>query len=812
MKKTLSILTAGVLLLAAVQAGLAQDGVPLAIIHCPPDAATAPPEVRTYISVVDWEEAESVEGLTAEDFVVEEDGDVVEIESVSYETAGLAVVLVVDRGGISAPEDGRIAEATGLAEDLIGKLSAPGGSGDDMVAVVGIGEDGMDPLENFTFEPVDTGRAKNALIPMVGKTVSGGTPLYEGLDVALGLLTENTDAKISDALASRRKVVVVFSDGIDPDFSETTRYDDVIRKAVEADVPIYTVGMAKPDSELSAADNLKRLAHQTKGVYQLHNDDESHAQVLDLFDRMVTQRQQYLITYETRLPKGSHTFLVSVRALSAVVEAEVPFISVLEPLQISLTAPVDGGAYTVPITYDEVPCLYRYTKRENFRYDTPTTISLSVEVTQVDGAFREPAEVRYYASGDFIGSSTSAPTYDFTWEVLQTHVVTPTEQPQEERFTLTARASDPYLGDRMESQEVTVVVTWKAMEQTQCVEWEGWVYSFWWVICIVGVLALGLFVLLVMLIRTRGELARKVVTRTTGVLKGVTKRLGGMPDRAPGKLVVTQGANVGREFRLAAPVVKVGRDPQFCDFALYDDYVSNPHFSVRLEQTKFYVVDEGSTNGTRLNGVPIPPQRRMLLQPDAIIEVGSTRLQFKRVGGTTRQLKIGGAQPPPAPQPPPKHPPTQPQQPPSGPAAQPPAPPRPAAPMPPLPEARPGPAPQPPAPQRPPQPEPRRGGPTVKLPEEEIEPSRGGPTVKLPEEEVEPRRGGPTVKLPEEEIEPSRGGPTVKLSEEEEPSRGGPTVKLSEEEESGRGGPTVKLPEEEQSGPEDAPTVKLPRE
>jgi len=782
MKRTLSILAAGVLLLAAVQAGLAQDAVPLVIIHRPPDAATAPPEVRTYISVIDWEEAESVEGLTAEDFAVEEDGDAVEIGSVSYETAGLAVVIVVDRGGISAPGDGRIAEAAGLAEDLIGKLSAPGGSGDDMIAVVGIGEDGMDPLENFTFAPVDTGRAKNALIPMVGETVSGGTPLYEGLDAALGLLTENADAKIGGALASRRKVVVVFSDGIDPDFSETTRYDDVIRKAVEADISIYTVGMAKPDSELSAADNLKRLAHQTKGVYQLHNDDESHAQVLDLFDRMVTQRQQYLITYETRSPKGSHTLLVSVRALSAVVEAEVPFISVLEPLRISLTAPADGGSYTVPITYDEVPCLYMYTKRENFRYDTPTSIPLSVEVTQVDGAFREPAEVRYYASGDFIGSSTSAPTYDFTWEVLQTHVVTPTEQPQEERFTLTARANDPYLDDRMESQEVTVVVTWKAMEQTQCVEWEGWVYSFWWVICIVGVLALGLFFLLVMLIRTRGELARKVVTRTTGVLKGVTKRLGGgMPDRAPGKLVVIQGANVGREFRLAAPVVKVGRDPQFCDFALYDDYVSNPHFSVRLEQTKFYVVDEGSTNGTRLNGVPIPPQRRMLLQPDAIIEVGSTRLQFKRVGGTTRQLKIGGAQPPPAPQPPPKHPPTQPQQQPSGPAAQPPTPPRPAAPMPPLPEAQP-------------------------------EPRRGGPTVKLTEEEEEPRRGGPTVKLTEEEAEPRRGGPTVKLTEEEEPRRGGPTVKLTEEEEPERGGPTVKLPEEEHPGPEDEPTVKLPRE
>jgi hypothetical protein len=64
----------------------------------------------------------------------------------------------------------------------------------------------------------------------------------------------------------------------------------------------------------------------------------------------------------------------------------------------------------------------------------------------------------------------------------------------------------------------------------------------------------------------------------------------------------------------------VGRDPQFCDFALHDDYASNPHFSVRLEQTRYFIVDEGSTNGTRLNGAEISPQRRVELAPDAIID------------------------------------------------------------------------------------------------------------------------------------------------------------------------------------------------
>jgi hypothetical protein len=866
MKRTLSILAVGVLLLVAVQAGLAQDAAPLVIIHRAPDTS-APPEVRAYVSVIDRAEGKSVEGLTADDFVIEEAGATIGTKAVSYETAGVAVVIVVDRGGISAPKDGRITEATGLAEELINRLSAPGGPGDDMVAVVGIGEDKMEPEEDFSFDPVDTGRAKNALIPMTGEEVSGGTPLYEGLDEALRLLTENPDAKISDALSRRRKLVVVFSDGIDPDFSETARYDDVIRKAVEADISIYTVGMAKRDGGLSAEDNLKRLARQTNGIYQLHNNDETHQQVLNLFDNLMTQRHQYLITYETRLPKGDYTLRITVSTPAGTVSAETPLRSVLLLPQISLTAPADGESLAVDIAYDETPCLYAYTKRENFHY-LPATISLSAQVTPVDGAPRAPARVRYFANGELIGTSSAPPSYELTWDV--TAIVTPTAQIQVRKFTLVAKAEDAYLGEPMETQPVTVEITWAAAEQTECVEWElgvnNFLTNFWWVICVVGALALGLLVLFIMLVRTRGELARKVVTRTTGVLKGVTKRLGRLPEPAPGKLVVIQGANIGKEFRIAAPVVKVGRDPQFCDFALYDDYVSNPHFSVQLEQTRFFIVDEGSTNGTRVNGVPIPPQRRIPLQPDAIIEAGNTRLQFKRVGGTTRQLGRGvqapPAQPPLAPSGPAARP-SAPQQPPqAGPAAPtprpggaarmpslPPAPQQPPQAGPAAPTPRPGVAARIPSlPPAPPQPErggptvklpveevrPERGGPTVKLPEEEVQPERGGPTVKLPEEEVQPERGGPTVKLPEEEVQPERGGPTVKLPEEEaRPERGGPTVKLPEEEvrpepgrdattvrlsdeelqESRRGGPTVKLTgEEEQPGPEDIPTVKLPRE
>ncbi|MGC9358175.1 MAG: FHA domain-containing protein, partial [Anaerolineae bacterium] len=117
------------------------------------------------------------------------------------------------------------------------------------------------------------------------------------------------------------------------------------------------------------------------------------------------------------------------------------------------------------------------------------------------------------------------------------------------------------------------------------------------------------------------------------------------------KLVVVGGPNAGREFRLATPIAKVGRDPQFSDFPLHDKFTSNPHFSIISEQSQFFIQDEGSTNGTKLNGQPIPKQQRVPLPPDSIIEAGQSRIQFKRLGGPTRRLS--GSSAPRSPQPPP---------------------------------------------------------------------------------------------------------------------------------------------------------------
>ena len=60
----------------------------------------------------------------------------ISVDYVSYEAVGLAVVFVVDRGGISARGDTRIKDATNLVRYMVNILEATGATHDDMMASV----------------------------------------------------------------------------------------------------------------------------------------------------------------------------------------------------------------------------------------------------------------------------------------------------------------------------------------------------------------------------------------------------------------------------------------------------------------------------------------------------------------------------------------------------------------------------------------------------------------------------------------------------------------------------------------------------
>ena len=242
-------------------------------------------------------------------------------------------------------------------------------------------------------------------------------------------------------------------------------------------------------------------------------------------------------------------------------------------------------------------------------------------------------EVHYYANGTQIGTGTP-PDYTFNWNLGT--LVTPTHETQQAEYTLVAQIRDEYLGENVVSDQSTIKVQWELQPR---IPWE---------LIFGGIGFIALIALTVMLVQTRGQLKNApVVQKTTGFLKKATQRLtpGGQNVPAFAKLIVTRGMNTGNEFRISAPLIKVSRDPQFGDFALYDQFVSNPHFSIRREQSQFFIVDEKSTNTTRVNGSEIPPLQQVPLPPDSIIEAGNIQMQFKRIGGATRSLNDNSGQP-----------------------------------------------------------------------------------------------------------------------------------------------------------------------
>ncbi len=273
------------------------------------------------------------------------------------------------------------------------------------------------------------------------------------------------------------------------------------------------------------------------------------------------------------------------------------------------------------------------------------TISLSVAVDKPFGAF-DPVEVEYFAGDRSIGKSTAAPDYRVDWDI--SGWVAPTYDEQTVNITLKAEASDRYLTERrVASPLVAITVKYGAIPPLPPTPTptvidtvtEPFIKN-WPLVILLLMAFFGLLVLLLLGLKLKSDLGKKVASRATGVVKGVTRALqplGGGP-QAPGKLVIVHGANVGKEFRITGQVVKVGREPQFCDFALYDEFVSNPHFSVYYDNQGFFIQDDGSRNRTRLNGQVIPQNQRIPLLPDSMIEVGSTRLQFKRLGAATRHL------------------------------------------------------------------------------------------------------------------------------------------------------------------------------
>ena len=92
-------------------------------------------------------------------------------------------------------------------------------------------------------------------------------------------------------------------------------------------------------------------------------------------------------------------------------------------------------------------------------------------------------------------------------------------------------------------------------------------------------------------------------------------------------LFVTCGKDYGKSFVVTDSMVTIGRD-QKNSVLLKDEEVSRIHCSLLAESSQVFLIDEGSSNGTFLNGLAIT---RAQVHKGDKIRIGNTQLEFNSV-------------------------------------------------------------------------------------------------------------------------------------------------------------------------------------
>ncbi len=93
------------------------------------------------------------------------------------------------------------------------------------------------------------------------------------------------------------------------------------------------------------------------------------------------------------------------------------------------------------------------------------------------------------------------------------------------------------------------------------------------------------------------------------------------------RLIGTQGQYSSRIFEISGDSIIVGRDPDNEIALPEDNTASRRHARIAKENGSFTITDEGSSNGTYVNGMRITGRHQ--LQPGDEIQIGSTKFRFE---------------------------------------------------------------------------------------------------------------------------------------------------------------------------------------
>ena len=82
----------------------------------------------------------------------------------------------------------------------------------------------------------------------------------------------------------------------------------------------------------------------------------------------------------------------------------------------------------------------------------------------------------------------------------------------------------------------------------------------------------------------------------------------------------------GREIPLVSKII-IGRS-RTCDITVDDSLASRQHALIQKIKSAYFIKDLGSTNGTFVNGSPVPSDNFLRLKANDVIVIGRTELSL----------------------------------------------------------------------------------------------------------------------------------------------------------------------------------------
>jgi hypothetical protein len=104
------------------------------------------------------------------------------------------------------------------------------------------------------------------------------------------------------------------------------------------------------------------------------------------------------------------------------------------------------------------------------------------------------------------------------------------------------------------------------------------------------------------------------------------------PPNPYGSTVANSASIIGAagQFAIRAGIeVKVGRDPAQCPITLSEPRVSGVHATLKFEAGQLFVRDEGSNNGSYINGSRLPAQTWTPVPGNATLKFGPVEFRVK---------------------------------------------------------------------------------------------------------------------------------------------------------------------------------------